>query len=338
MFGLVTLLLLAPTDSAPTSNFRVAVDSATREVVLEYRVSVSSTSHHAGHGDAQAHHDVQAHRGSHVQRLVRFIWPVTGWGSGASVELESVVGIPLPRRALHHINLLNLQRRQLVHPGVERLWAAGQETAPVRLPATIGVPLAAGTQLALVVAFDPRELPDTVLVRVRVRWIPETMTPRPVEVLPVQLDVNFRPGETAAYDLPAGPSRRSFDFIVPVSGRVLGAGGHLHDYGIGVRLEEVETGRTVIELRPMRDSVGRVRGMPQQLYGVGGRGRPLHAGRTYRITAEYDNPSGQVIPLGAMGEIGMIFAPDRAEDWPVLDLSEPEIAYDLAALAKYEDR
>ncbi|HEX2451594.1 MAG TPA: hypothetical protein VHJ69_10645 [Gemmatimonadales bacterium] len=335
MFRLTTLLalLLAPADPSPEApNLRVAVDSAAREVVLEYRIPAPLGAHHAsGHG-AHAHHL------AHVQRLAQFSWPVTGWARGVSVELESASGTPLPRRVLHHVNLFNLERRQLVHAGIERLWAAGPETASVRLPATVGVRLAAGTRLALLVAFDPAELPEGSRVRVRVSWLPMNMTPRPMDVLPMQLSVNFRPGRTVAYDLPAGPSRRSFEFVVPISGRVLGASGHLHDYGIAIRVEDVETGRTVIELRAERDSLGQIRGMPQQLYGVAGRGRPLRAGRRYRITADYDNTSGRAIPLGAMGEIAAIFAPDRAEEWPLLDLSDPDIAYDLAVLVGYEDR
>src|SRR5690606_15956390 len=111
----------AAQQAAPASRVPLGVrtDSSAHEITVEYQVSAMSGDHaHAGH---------EGHAG-HVQRMVRFPAPITGWFRSARLELTGPDGQPIPQRALHHFNLLNLSRRQLVHGGVERMWAAGQET------------------------------------------------------------------------------------------------------------------------------------------------------------------------------------------------------------------
>lgn len=326
------LALAAPSHQAPPTPraLRVVTDSSRHEVRIEYRVS-GQTASHGEHAHGEGGH------GGHVQRMLRFESPITGWFRGASVELEDADGQPISQRLLHHINLINLSRRQLVHGGVERMWAAGPETDATVLPAGVGMPISSEMMLAVVVAYDPAHLPAGSLVRLRLSWSPRTFVPTPVDILPMPLDVNYRVGESAAYDLPAGRSSRSFEFVMPIAGRMLGAGGHMHDYGVSLRLEDAQTGRTIFNLKAKKDSTGKVLGMPREVYGVAGRGRKLEAGRRYRLTATYDNPTGRSIPLGGMGEVGIGFTPDRPERWPALDLAEPDIAADLANLASFEE-
>lgn len=337
-FALLALsLILAPqqipSGAALASPLTVRIDSAHHDVLLSYRVSVPAvTGDAAGH----SHHASGAvpptsHASGHVQRFVPFTWPVDGWLRGARVELADAAGHPLPQRLLHHINLLDLSRPQLIHAGLERLWAAGAETGPVTLPAGIGVPLRAGTAFGLAIAYDPRLLPEGSTVTVRARWMPSNMNPRPRDVFPVLIDVNYQVGRSASYDLGPGRSERSFEFDWPLDGHVLGVGGHLHDFGIELRLEDVEREAVVIRLTARRDSSGRLLGMPHALFGVSGAGKRLVAGRRYRLVAVYDNP-GPAIPDGAMGEVGMAFMPDDAAAWPVLVAGDQAIADDLAHL------
>jgi hypothetical protein len=266
---------------------------------------------------------------------VRFDWPIDGWLRGAQVELEDAAGGPLPQERLHHVNLLNFDRRQLVHPAVERLYAAGQETKPVLFPATVGTPVHRGARLGLLAAFAPDDLPPGSLIRLRLKWMPTSMTPTPVAVYPVLVDVGFRPGESPAYDLPPGRSVWDFTFTVPLSGRILAAGGHLHDYGERLTLEEVGAGE-ILSLKAELSEDGRMRSIPLRIFGVTGRGRPLRAGRQYRLRVEYDNRSGATISEGAMGELALLFAPDRPEAWPAVDPADPFIAADLEGLSAHE--
>ena len=313
--------------SAP--NFRVITDSSRHELRVEYRIPPLE--------DAHAAHEHGGGHGGHVQRMIRFRSPINGWFRGARVELEAPDQAPASQRALHHINLLNLSRRQLVHAGVERMWAAGPETEGAVLPAGVGVPVSDTMTLGVVVAFDPAELVPGSLVRLRINWTPSTANPAPVEIFPFPLDVNYRVAETAAYDLPPGRSSHTFEFEMPISGRMLGVGGHLHDYGETLRLEDVESGRVLFKLEAKQDSTGRVLSVSRQLFGVSGRGRKLEAGRRYRLVATYDNPTGRMIPDGGMGEAGIGFTPDDPSHWPALDVGEPDIARDLANLASFED-
>jgi hypothetical protein len=310
------------------ANFRVITDSSRHELRVEYRIPALEAVHAA--------HDHGGH-GGHVQRMIRFQSPINGWLRGARVELEAPDQSPGSQRALHHINLLNLSRRQLVHAGVERMWAAGPETEGAVLPPGVGVPVSDTMTLGVVVAFDPAELVPGSLVRLRINWTPSTANPAPVEIFPFPLDVNYRVAETAAYDLPAGRSSHTFEFEMPISGRMLGVGGHLHDYGETLRLEDVESGRVLFKLEAKQDSTGRVVSVSRQLFGVSGRGRKLEAGRRYRLVATYDNPTGRMIPDGGMGEAGIGFTPDDPSHWPALDAGDPDIARDLANLASFED-
>lgn len=331
-FFLLAATAASSTDSLPV---RVTVDTAAHEVVLEYRIRpvTASQAHHADGTEHSAH---GAH-GAHVRQLARFSWPVTGWVRGARVELEDPTGTPLPQSRLHHVNILNYGRRQLVHPAIERLYAAGQESEPIMLPRTVGIPLSQGAELGFLAAFEPEALPERSLVRIRMKWTPANTVPRPVDVFPVLVDVGFKVGGSPAYDLPPGPSSRQLEFELPLSGRALAVGAHLHEYGRAVQLDDVRTGKTLFSVKPRLDSAGRIVGMPVNLFGVTGRGRPLEQARRYRVTAVYDSPvSTGMRKDGAMGELAILFMPDRPEEWPTVDPSHPDIATDLRGLAAYQ--
>ncbi|HEX6992010.1 MAG TPA: hypothetical protein VF151_08995 [Gemmatimonadales bacterium] len=318
------LLLRAP---GPRPAFTVVVDSAHHEIVLSYVAPERSgdrgmemhAAHHGAHSD-------------HSETLNRFTWPVDGWVRGASVECKAADGTRLSQGLVHHLTLINFDRPQLVHAGVERVWAAGAETAPVMLPAGVGVPLTSGTSMGLVVAYSASAVTSGTTVIVRLRWTPRNTVPRPVSLIPLALDVSGHVGATPAYDLAAGHSERSLEFTLPLPGRMLAAGGHLHDYATELRLEEVETGRVLVRLIPARDAKGHVLGMPQKLFGVGGTGRQLKAGVRYRLVSVYDNPTGELVPDGAMGEMGIAFVPDNLTAWPALNRNDPALAADLRRL------
>lgn len=325
MLSLIALAV-ALTQGTPTNDLTVRVDSARHVVLLEYRIP-STTAAHEGHH--------QGHEGhaAHVETLNRFAWPVDGWIRGARVEVVGADGAQLSQRRIHHVNLINFQRRQLVHSGVERLWGAGQETDPVMLPAGVGVPVSAGTPMGLISAWVPAELAGGSRILIAIRWTPANTMPRPVDVLPVSFTVNFQEAATSAYDLPAGTSEQVLEFVMPVSGRMLGAGGHLHDHGTAIRLEDAESGEILVRLDTERDSAGRLIKVPQRLFGISGRGKPLERGKRYRVVATYDNPTGAVLAGGGMASLAVGFVPDRGERLPVADPRDPAVARDLAYLA-----
>lgn len=326
-------LLLAPLlQAAALPTIAVSVDSAAREVAVAFTTGDESAP------DSGPDATMYSHEGHalHIERMVRFRWPVTGWLRGARVDVFDAAGRLLPQQRVHHTNIINFDRAQLVHPGAERLWAAGQETDAVMLPASVGVPVQEGMRMGMVAAYAPTDLPPGSVVRLTFRWSPANTFPRPVDILPVAVGINYRVDGSSAYDLPPGRSEQRHEFTMPMDGRVLGVGGHLHDHALEVRLEEAESGRVIARLETRRDSAGRLLGIPRRLFGVSGSGKALEGGRRYRVVAVYDNPTGRTLRGGGMAAIAMGFTPARMADVPALDSSAAAVAADLAHIQSFE--
>ena len=173
---------------------------------------------------------------------------------------------------------------------------------------------------------------EGVFLKLTMLWTPKNQNPRPVNSLPIYMDVNLTVGGTNTFDVPAGKSTKSFEFTLPVGGRLLAVGGHLHDYGVRVRLEDVESGRILTTVNATRDAAGHVTKIDHKLFGVSGEGLRLRAGRHYRVLSEYDNPTGQTIHNGAMAHMVGLFAPDDVRKWPQIDPNDATYQKDLASL------
>ena len=156
--------------------------------------------------------------------VYHFTWPVEGWLRGFDSGVEDSLGNKLPKKLMHHMIMINYDRRQLIYPAAERLWGAGAETGAAQLPRTIGVPLAPGSNLGLYIAWHNtlgRNL-SGVKLRMTMEWMPRNQNPRPVDVLPLYMDVNLTVGGANEFDVPPGRSEKAYTFSVPVEGRLLG--------------------------------------------------------------------------------------------------------------------
>lgn len=266
--------------------------------------------------------------------VYHFAWPVEGWMRGFKSGVEDAQGNPLPKRLMHHMIGVNYSRRQALYPAIERLFGAGQETADATIPATIGVPMKPGMDLGFYIMWHNetgKDL-DGVYMTMALLYSPKNQNPRPVEVLPLYMDANLTVGGGNSFDLPEGRTEKTFEFTFPVDGRLLGYGGHLHDYGVGVRLEDVASGKVIARVTAARDKDGKVSGVSRSLPGVRGAGVRMRAGHRYRIVGVYDNTSGHFLKNGAMAHITGIFAPDDPSRWPAIDESDPGLQRDLASL------
>jgi len=309
----------------------VRVDSARREVVITagpYRLPANPPGAHEG----------MEHLPEDL--LVQEVsWPLTTWVRGFRLAIVDGAGRPLPRGLMHHMSMMNFDRRELVYPIVERLLGAGRETGDIVFPRTIGIPVAAGHRLGLYIMWDNQtgtEVPDAYL-RLSIPWVSPRQVPKPVVALPFMVDVNFVfGGPTNAYAIPPGRSTRTYEFSVPLAGRLVAAGGHLHDYGAGLRLEDTRSGKTIVRIRPKRAADGRVLGMSRQLFGTRGRGPKLRTDRTYRLVVEYDNPTGAPLPH-VMGSIAGLFVPDDIGRLPSIDPDDPKYRRDVAWLARIKN-
>ncbi|MGH7594646.1 MAG: hypothetical protein ACRELE_12465 [Gemmatimonadales bacterium] len=277
----------------------------------------------AGMGDGHAAHQEQL--------LVKFPWPEDAWLRGFKLTITDRNGHVMPQRTMHHMEFVNFDRRQLVYPEAERVLGIGEETAAIKLPKTVGMPMDSGQEVGVFLMWnnDTGHELDGINLRFELITAPRNLTPHPVAVLPFKVDVNNHPGLPDSYDVPPGGNSRSYEFTVPVSGRLLGVGGHMHDHGVEMRLEDVRTGKVLARVHTIHNAAGDVIGVSRQLLAVKGRGPHLRVGRSYRMVSVYENNTSVPV-MGVMGVMGGLFAPDNIRDWPKVDRASKEYLLDIA--------
>lgn len=288
---------------------------------------------HEGHDEGEA---LPGHQGHSRSPVIPIVWPADGYIRGFSLELRDGAGKPLPRALMHHLIAVNFDRRMFAYPVAERLFGIGTETGDQELPKTVGVPLEEGQNLGFYVMWDNAtgQTVEDVYIRLAMPWTPAGEAGDIIEVMPLYVDVNSGIGSTNAYDLEPGRSVRSWEFEPPVSGRILIASGHLHDFGRVVRLEDAETGEVLLEIESELDAEGLIEDIDIEVLGVWYGGLRLERGHPYRIVGVYDSPLAETVPMGAMAHIVGIFAPDRPENWPEADPTSEIWALDLSGLPR----
>lgn len=335
LFATLTLVAppkpgLRPLPRLDEAELKVTVDSAAHTVTF----TAGPFAIDAGHPPAA---DGTMNHGMHVNAteypLMYFKWPVDGWARGFTLNLVDGEGKEVNRRLLHHLNIVNFGRRQLFYPVPERMLAIGQETPDISLPKTVGIPVQSGFPMALIMAWHnekPEPVP-VVYVRLVMQYSPTNMNPRPVSVMPVYMDVVDPIGKEVDFDLPAGNSTFTGDHALVASGRIIGIGGHGHDFLSNLALQEVDGTRVrdVANLRTTRDSTGRLLAIEQKLPGIRGRGIPLSRGKTYRVSGSYENPTGRMLPKGAMIHVILLYAVTNMDEWPKADADDPGWRRDL---------
>lgn len=322
---------LAPGDTAPapaTSTVTVTIDSAQSRVII-----TAGPFHLPDMSGMKGMDHMDEHMGHGTSQMMRFEWPVDGWMRGFRVDMTDAAGKPLPSTLLHHLIGVNYGRRQLVYHAVERLFGWGSETDPVELPKSLGVPLERGAHLGMYAMFHNetgRDV-DGAYLRVTLLYTPKAGN-HPVNVLPLYIDVNNVIGGVTTFDIPPGKSTRSYEFELPTGVRVIGVGGHLHDYGVAVRLEDAETGKVLVRLKAKRDAKGHVTSVGRFIFGFNNDALHLLPHHRYRVVGEYDNPTGEVVKDGGMAHINGAIIPDDIAQWPALDPNDPLVQKDLATL------
>ena len=261
----------------------------------------------------------------------KFAFPIDGWLEGFRVDLFDDQGRELSHRLLHHLIMVNFSRRQLIYPALERLLGVAEEsdTGDFRIPRTIGVPMRAGQDLGVYAMWHNDSGPEVPVAYWRVVMYMAPWSHTRLPVLPAYMDVNIQTNpEENRFNVPPGHFEIGYEFSAPLSGHLLVVTGHLHDYGVLVKLVDAASGRTLVDVRSKRDSLGHVLGMPRKLLAVRGDGLYLKAGHRYRVVGVFENPTRDTL-YGAMAHMVGLFAPDHYREWPAVDPADPYYRRDL---------
>ena len=256
--------------------------------------------------------------------------PVDGWLHGFEATMEDGAGNALPMDLLHHVNFIDPDKRDVFAPIARRVIAAGRETSRKKLPSLLGYPIQAGDRFIISSMFaNPtgEDVPEAYL-RVRIFYsLEEDGFMQPRDVYPFYLDV-MGPVGAKDFAVPPGKTVHAYEARPVIEGRILGIGGHLHDYATVLRLEDATAGEILWEAEPEYDEDGRLTGVSESLMLMTG-GIKVSPDHTYRIYVEYENPMTHPTPDGGMGEIGGVIWASKDVVWPEFSRTDPVYVADL---------
>ena len=246
--------------------------------------------------------------------------PFDGWLVAYHPLLVGDAGHPEPGRLLHHVAFWNTRRSDfLCLNKQEHIFGAGGELNDWPRVPGYGYRVSPGERIRIETMFhNPTDTnyPKTYL-EVRIEY-QKAAPDGPVltSVYPAWFDV-MQCGDSA-YELRPGSSVTSGEITLRYGGMLLGVGGHLHDYGKRLVLEDLTRREQVAALDAQLDPQGHIASMPVVTFfnrGTANSGKPnggyrLDAGERLRVTATYDNRTDQVLPEGAMGIVVGYFVPD----------------------------
>jgi hypothetical protein len=258
--------------------------------------------------------------------------PADGWLRGLDVELRDSAGAEVPRRLLHHMNVISPDSRDLFSNVMLRMGAVGVETAPIILPRVIGLRARKGDSLFITLMFENQSdvSYQHVTLRARMPFTARSSRIGAVSVFPISAAIGPK-NQPNVFDLPPGRSEHYWEGSPAVAARILGLSGHLHRYGVQLRLEDRTAGKVLWEVTPKTDSSGEVLEIPVSKF-VWSAGKPIRPDHVYRLTAVYENPTGQTISEGGMGVMGGLVMLRGDTQWPRVDREHADYLADLHSI------
>lgn len=242
------------------------------------------------------------------------IWqiPVDGWLLAYHPKLVDAAGNAVPGTVLHHTAFWNENRADFLCPNKEEhIFGAGSEMTDWAEVPGYGYHVQKNDKIRIeTMVYNPTSTYyDKVYLEVAIPFQEAAgqpdATPRE-NVYPAWMDV--KSCGNSSYDVPAGKSEKSGTVAVKYDGVLLGVGGHLHDYGRQVVLQDVSRKETVATLAAKTNEKGLLESVPVKLFLEQG-GYKFSAGDVLKISATYDNPTGKLLREGAMGIAVGYFVP-----------------------------
>ncbi len=179
----------------------------------------------------------------------------------------------------------------------ERFFAAGNERTPIGPPPGYGYKVGALPWAGVFEIMNHSESFQLVFFDLEVRWRPASAKLKPVT--PVWLDIDNC--ADSAYAIPQGRSSQTWRWQSNLTGRVVSAGGHVHDGGIGITMSNRNTRermcRSVAGYGSKPAYMGTIESMSTCVWDRLG---IVRAGDVIELTTEYNSSTPQPDVMGIL--------------------------------------
>jgi hypothetical protein len=241
--------------------------------------------------------------------------PFDGWITAYHPSLVDDSGNLLPGRMLHHVAFWNTARADFLCPNKEEhIFGAGGEMNDWPALPGFGYRVHKGDRIRITTMFhNPtgQSYPGAWLT-VRMEYRPEGGAPLK-SVYPAWFDVK-KCGDST-FPIETGGMTLQADIPVNFSGRLLGVGGHMHDYGEQLALSDETRQQSIATLNAALDEQGHIRSIPVAVFMDRG-GFPLSKGDTVQVQARYGKP--RVANADGMAIVVGYFLPEKDADMQAL--------------------
>lgn len=241
------------------------------------------------------------------------VWeiPFDGWLLAYHPKLVDTAGSTVPGTVLHHTAFWNENRADFLCPNKEEhIFGAGSEMTDWAEVPGYGYHVQKNDKIRIeTMVYNPTPTSyEKVYLEVVIPYQDSSEnSPARKNVYPAWMDV--KSCGDSSYDVPAGKSEKSGTVTVKYDGVLLGVGGHLHDYGREIVLQDLTRKETVATLDAKVDEKGQLESLPVKLFAQEG-GYKFSAGDVLKTSATYDNPTGKLLHEGAMGIAVGYFVPN----------------------------
>src|SRR5713226_499592 len=266
------------------------------------------------------------------------VWevPMEGWLLAYHPKLVDASGNAVPGTVLHHVAFWNENRADFLCPNKEEhIFGAGSEMTDWAEVPGYGYRVQKGDKIRIETmmhnptstSYDKAYL--EVVIPFQEAAGDASSGAAPKNVYPAWMDVASC--GNSGYDLPAGKSEKAGTVTVKYDGVLLGVGGHLHDYGKQIVLQDVSRKETVATLDAQADAQGLLESVPVKMFVQEGCYK-FATGDVLKISAAYDNRTGKLLRDGAMGiAVGYFVAADDTKMAALRRNSKP--MHDMAGMS-----
>ncbi len=247
--------------------------------------------------------------------------PFDGWITAYHPSLVTPDGQPIPGRLLHHVAFWNTNRADFLCPNKdEHIFGAGGEMNDWPTLPGFGYRVHKGDRIRITTMFhNPTATPyPQTLLRVKMEYA--TAEAGLKSVYPAWFDAK-QCGDSD-FPLHANGTVRKGTFTLNYSGRLLGVGGHMHDYGTHLMLSVLKPSAppnqqpdVIASLVSKLDNDGHIVSIPIVTFYQGG-GYPLVKEETVEVVGTYGKP--RVPNADGMAIVVGYFLPDNDADMTAL--------------------